>query len=105
MKAAPPYAARLLLVTDLECTLDKNLVERKGQAVDRQHCCRPRSTLVHHERERHICPYAETRDIGSPGKRRGVLVYAGAGNLASHVHCIHRELTAPRPASWLRRER
>ena len=83
--------AGLLLVLDLECALDKNLVERKGQAVDRQHSRRARSTLMHYERETHICSCSETRDIGNPGKRRSVLVYASTRHLAGHVHCIHRE--------------
>src|ERR1700681_1504563 len=86
-------AQALLLIIDLECALNKNLVERKGQAVDRQHCGRPRSTLVRHERERYVCPCAETRDIGNPGKRRSVTLHAGAGHLAGHVHCVLRELT------------
>src|SRR5437868_13419494 len=86
----------LLLAIDLECALDKNLAERKGQAVDRQHCGRPRSPLMHHERERYIRPCAETRDIGCPGQRRGVLLHAGAGHLAGHVHRILRKLTV----SW-----
>src|SRR5258708_39408931 len=88
----------LLLVVDLECALNKNLVERKGQAVDRQHCGRPRSTLVHYEREGYVCACAETRDNGYPGKRRGIILHAGGGHLAGHVHCILRELTAAWPA-------
>jgi hypothetical protein len=41
---------RLFLVIDLECALDKILVERNGrQTVDRQHCGTARSTLVHNE--------------------------------------------------------
>src|SRR5258705_5367873 len=83
----------LLLIIDLECALNKNLVERKGQAVDRQHCGRPRPTLMRHERERYICPCAETGDIGYPGKRRGIILHAGAGHLPGHVHRILRELT------------
>src|SRR5437899_2839383 len=86
----------LLLIIDLECALDKNLVERKAQAVDRQHCGRPRSTLVRHKRERYIRPCAETRDIGCPGKRRGVRLHAGTCHLAGHIHCILRELTVAR---------
>src|SRR5437879_12691044 len=88
----------LLLVLDLECALDKNLVERKGrQGVDRQQSGGPRSTFVHHEFERYVCAYAQTGDIGGPCDRRGILVHAGTGYLASDVHCIHRELTATWP--------
>src|SRR3984893_6484278 len=87
----------LLLIIDLECALNKNFVERKGQAVDRQHCWRPRSTLLHHKRERYIRPCAETRDMGCPGECRGVRVYAGPGHLAGHVHRILRELTVAWP--------